>query len=134
MYTKETTVLYVEDHLETQKVIEKILKKKCKEVYVANNGLEGLNLYQEKEPNIIISDIMMPKLNGIDMSQQIRELNPYQIIGLFTAYSEPQLKEKADLLDIDAYLMKPFDEKQFFTTLDYLCMAFHTDLVTKKRT
>jgi len=128
MYLKETTILYVEDDLATQRLIKRILSRHCKEVFVASDGVEGLELYRKTNPNIVLSDIVMPNMNGIDMSEQIKKLNPKQIISLFTAYSEPEFKEKAIELNIDAYIMKPLDEKQFFNSLNYLAMAFHTDL------
>ena len=128
MYLSDTTVLYIEDDLSTQRLIKRILGKHCKEVFVANDGMEGLELYKNIHPNIVLSDIVMPNMNGIEMSQKIRELNPKQIISLFTAYNEPEFKEKASELKIDAYIMKPFDERQFFSSLNYLAMAFHTDL------
>jgi len=132
MYLNNTTIMYVEDDLATQKLIKKILTKHCKEVFVANDGVEGLALYKKIHPNIVISDIVMPNMNGIEMSEKIREVNPKQIISLFTAYNEPEFKKKASELQIDAYIMKPFDEKQFFTSLHYLAMAFHTDIEIKK--
>ena len=131
MYLNDTTVLYIEDDLSTQKLIKKILNKHCKEVFVANDGVEGLALYKELQPNIVLSDIVMPNMNGIEMSEQIKTLNPKQIIALFTAYNEPEFKARATELNIDAYIMKPFDEKQFFTSLNYLAMAFHTNLDIK---
>ncbi len=108
------------------------MSKHCKEVFVANDGLEGLALYKEIRPNIVLSDIVMPHMNGIEMSEKIRELNAKQIISLFTAHNEPEFKSKASELQIDAYIMKPFDEKQFFSSLNYLAMAFHTNLDIKK--
>ena len=132
MYLSDTTVLYIEDNLATQRLIKRILGRYCKEVFVANDGVEGLILYKNIHPNIVLSDIVMPNMNGIEMSQKIRELNPKQIISLFTAYNEPEFKAKASELKIDAYIMKPFDEKQFFTSLNYLAMAFHTDLDVRK--
>lgn len=132
MYLNDTTVLYVEDDIATQKLTKRILSKHCKEVFVANDGVEGLALYEEIHPDIVLSDIVMPNMNGIELSQKIKRLNPKQIISLFTAYNEPEFKAKALELKIDAYIMKPFDEKQFFTSLNYLAMAFHTDLDIKK--
>ncbi len=132
MYLNDTTVMYVEDDLATQKLIKRILNRHCKEVFVANDGIEGLALYKKIHPNIVISDIVMPNMNGMEMSEKIRELNPKQIISLFTAYNEPGFKEKASELNINAYIMKPLDEKQFFTSLNYLAMAFHTDIEIKK--
>jgi len=132
MYLNDTTVLYIEDDLPTQKLIKRILGRHCKEVFVANDGVEGLSMYKKIHPNIVLSDIVMPNMNGIELSQRIRELDPKQIISLFTAYNEPEFKAKASELNIDAYIMKPFDEKQFFSSLNYLAMAFHTDLDIKK--
>jgi CheY-like chemotaxis protein len=132
MFLNDTTIMYVEDNLATQKLIKKILHRHCKEVYVANDGVEGLALYKKLHPDIVLSDIVMPNMNGIEMSEKIKELNPKQIISLFTAYNEPEFKEKALELQIDAYIMKPLDEKQFFTSLNYLAMAFHTDIEIKK--
>ena len=132
MFLNDTTVMYVEDDLATQKLIKKILNRHCKEVFVANDGAEGLALYKKIHPNIVISDIVMPNMNGMEMSEKIRELNPKQIISLFTAYNEPEFKKKASELNIDAYIMKPLDEKQFFSSLNYLAMAFHTDIEIKK--
>ena len=132
MYLNDSTVLYIEDDISTQKLIRKILTKHCKEVFVANDGVEGLALYKELVPNIVLSDILIPNMNGIELSEQIKKLNPKQIIALFTAYNEPEFKARASELNIDAYIMKPFDEKQFFTSLNYLAMAFHTDLDIKK--
>ena len=114
------------------RLIQKILNRHCKEVFVANDGKEGLNLYKEIHPNIVLSDIVMPHMNGIEMSEKIKELNPKQIISLFTAYNEPEFKAKALELNIDAYILKPFDEKQFFNSLNYLAMAFHTDMDIKR--
>ena len=132
MYLKDTTVLYVEDNLATQQLIKKILSKFCKEVSVASDGLKGLALYKKLNPNIILSDIVMPNMNGIEMSKRIKEINPKQLIALFTAHNQLEFKTKASRLEIDAYIMKPFDEKQFFTSLNYLAMAFHTDLDIKR--
>jgi CheY-like chemotaxis protein len=132
MYLNDTTVMYVEDDIATQRLIEKILSKHCKEVFVASDGVEGLSIYKKLHPDIVLSDIVMPNMNGIEMSKKIKELNPKQIISLFTAYNEPEFKEKALELNIDAYIMKPFDEKQFFSSLNYLAMAFHTDIEIKK--
>lgn len=132
MFLNDTTVMYVEDDLATQKLIKKILNRHCKEVFVANDGAEGLALYKKIHPNIVISDIVMPNMNGMEMSEKIKELNPKQIISLFTAYNEPEFKKKASELQIDAYIMKPLDEKQFFSSLNYLAMAFHTDIEIKK--
>ena len=118
MFIKKTSLLYVEDEIETQELIKEILSNSCKEVFIASDGVEGLALYKEKQPNILLSDIVMPNMSGIEMSKQIKELNPKQLIALFTAYNEPEFKAQASECKIDAYIMKPFDDKQFFSVLN----------------
>ncbi|CAA6810296.1 MAG: Two-component response regulator vanRB [uncultured Sulfurovum sp.] len=133
MYLEEISILYVEDEQETQELIEEILSHVCKEVFVASDGVEGLKMYEQKQPDIVLSDIVMPHMDGIAMCTKIKAMNPNQLIALFTAYNEPAFKEQASQLKIDSYIMKPFDDKQFFNALNYLAMAFHTDLNVGKK-
>jgi len=122
MLLKNLTILYVEDDIETQKLIKKILNSSTKEVYVANDGEEGLKIYKEKNPDIVLTDICMPKMNGLEMSREIKKINPNQPIGIFTAFDEPEYIKEASQLDIGTYILKPFDREQFFNSLEYLGM------------
>ena len=120
------TILYVEDDIDTQELMSNILKMTFKEVFIASNGEEGLKLYKEKRPDIVLSDISMPIMDGLEMSELIKKINPDQLIALFTAFSDPEYQKKAAELEIDTYIMKPLDEKQFFNSLNYLGMILHT--------
>ena len=120
------TILYVEDDIDTQELMSNILKMTFKEVFVASNGKEGLELYKEKKPDIVLSDISMPVMDGLKMSELIKKINPQQLIALFTAFSDPEYQRKAAQLEIDTYIMKPLDEKQFFNSLNYLGMILYT--------
>jgi len=119
---KNFTILYVEDDKTTQELIQEILSCSCKEVFVANDGQEGLALYKEKSPDIVLSDIAMPNMNGLEMSSAIKKLNPNQAIALFTAFSEPTYLKQATELDISTYILKPLDEEQFFNSLNFMAM------------
>jgi len=120
------TILYVEDDIDTQELMSNILKMTFGEVFIASNGEEGLKLYKEKRPDIVLSDISMPIMDGLKMSELIKKINPDQLIALFTAFSDPEYQKKAAELEIDTYIMKPLDEKQFFNSLNYLGMILHT--------
>jgi len=126
MKLDEFTILYVEDDIDTQELMSNILKMTFKEVFIAGNGKEGLKLYKEKRPDIVLSDISMPIMDGLEMSELIKKINPDQLIALFTAFSDPEYQKKAAELEIDTYIMKPLDEKQFFNSLNYLGMILHT--------
>jgi len=122
MLLENFTILYVEDDPDTQRLIKKILESSAKEVYVASDGEEGLLLYKEKNPDIVLTDICMPKMDGLEMSKEIRTISATQPIAIFTAFDEPDYLKKASQLDIGTYLLKPFDRKQFFNALAYLAM------------
>jgi len=119
---KNFTILYVEDDKTTQELIKEILSCSCKEVFVANDGEEGLELYKEKRPDIVLSDIAMPNMDGLEMSEAIKKIDPEQAIALFTAFSESAFLKKAVELDIETYILKPLDEKQFFNSLNYIAV------------
>ncbi len=123
MLLENLRILYVEDDPDTQRLIKKILSSSAKEVIVASDGEEGLRFYQEHQPDIVLTDICMPKMDGLEMCKAIKEINPDQPIGIFTAFNEPEYLKKAADLDIGTYILKPFDRKQFFNSLEYLKMV-----------
>ena len=122
MSLEDLTVLYVEDDIETQMLIKKMLELSTKEVFVASDGEEGLAVYKEKQPDIVLTDICMPKMDGLEMSKEIKEIEPEQPIGIFTAFNDASYLKRASELNIGIYILKPFNRKQFFNSLNYLSM------------
>jgi PleD family two-component response regulator len=112
------SILYIEDDSLTQKIIVNVLGKRFSEIFVASDGVEGIKLYHEKNPDIVLSDISMPNLNGIEMTQEIKKHNPKQKVALFTGYSDIRYLNKAINIGVDKYILKPLDTQQMFTALD----------------
>ena len=112
------TILYVEDNTLTQNIVKSVLKRYFKEIFVANDGIEGIKLYQEKTPDIVLTDISMPNMNGLEMSREIKRYNPNQRIALFTGYNEIEYLKKAINMGIDKYILKPLESKQMFEALE----------------
>ena len=82
----------------------------CEVVGEAENGLDALELVHEKNPELMICDIRMPKMNGLEMLKKLREeKNPVQVIFL-TAYSEFSYAREALKLYSFDYLLKPFED------------------------
>ncbi len=111
------TILYVEDNLLTQRIVKSVLNGYFKEIFVASDGIEGIELYQEKMPDIVLADISMPNLNGLDMCKEIKRYNPNQRIALFTGYNDIEYLKKAINMGIDKYILKPLESKQMFREL-----------------
>jgi len=104
---KDVSVLYVEDDDETREELELVLQNWFKHFYVAENGEEGLRLYKEHRPDIVISDIQMPKMNGLSMSADIKQINPNQEVVILSAYNDVEFLFRALELGIKHYITKP---------------------------
>jgi diguanylate cyclase (GGDEF)-like protein len=110
-YNNIAKILYVEDEDGVRKGFLKTLRRYAKEVYEASNGEEGLELYKLHNPDIVVTDIKMPKMNGIDMSKEIKKINSKQSIIVTTAHSESNYLFEAIKLQLDGYILKPVDKK-----------------------
>jgi len=106
------TILYVEDDKGARDQLSTFLQRFASELFVATNGKEGLNLYHEHHPDIIITDIKMPAMNGIEMLSSIKESNEKQHAIFTTAYSDVEYLIEAINLQVDGYILKPIDISQ----------------------
>lgn len=112
-YSKELHVLYVEDNKEVCESTADILKEYFLTLDAAEDGLEALEKYKEYYAknrchyDLIISDIVMPRLNGIELSDVVLEINEEQMILIFSAYSEPEYLFELINLGISNFLNKP---------------------------
>ena len=88
------------------------------DLHVAENGQQGLELYREKRPDIILSDIMMPVMNGLEMTREIRKLDRDSQVIMLTAYSDTDYLLECISLGINQYVQKPVDFDQPRTRKD----------------
>lgn len=107
--TKIATILYVEDESNIRVELAEFLEIFCDELLVANNGAQGLELYKHHLPWLVISDVRMPVMDGIEMASSILAINPQAHIIFTTAFSDTDYMQKAISLHADAYLIKPID-------------------------
>ncbi len=82
----------------------------CEVVGEASNGLEGLEKAEELRPDLVVSDIRMPKMDGIQMAEKILEKYPGTKVIFLTAYSEFEYARQAIRLGVSDYLLKPFQD------------------------
>lgn len=108
--TKELVVLYVEDEQDVRYHMMGILQLLFKEIYSAKDGYEGLELFNKYPVDFIITDIQMPNMNGLDMVQHVRSINPNIPIVITTAFSDQDYFIRSIDLKIDKYLLKPIEE------------------------
>lgn len=102
-----TLILVVDDEPLYQRLLQINLETESYEVLTASNGEEALELFTSKKPDMIIMDIMMPKLDGLAACERIRQFSSVPIIML-TAKGEEQDRVKGLNVGADDYVVKPF--------------------------
>jgi len=107
MLSSNFTLLYVEDNVEAQEQMKMILEDDFKEFYQAFDGAEGLEIYKEKRPDIIISDINMPILDGLSMAKEIKAMDKYQVILIVSAFDDKSMLLESINIGIDYFIPKP---------------------------
>ncbi|MDR1451097.1 MAG: EAL domain-containing protein [Helicobacteraceae bacterium] len=114
----ELKILFVEDDHGVLDAIAKILGRYVGELYVATNGKEGLHIYSLYKPDIVVTDIKMPVMDGLKMAREIRKLNPDAPIVIVSAFNEAEYVTDAIELGVFHYLFKPLELEQLLNVLD----------------
>ena len=104
---KNTSILYVEDDEITRENISSFLERKCHIFFNAKNGQDGYEKFLKYSPQIVITDIDMPKFDGITMAKKIREHSKSTQIIITTAYTDQDYLLKAINLHLVKYITKP---------------------------
>jgi len=106
---KNFTLLFVEDDKETQEQMKIIMEDEVKDFYQAYNGEEGLALYRETKPDVVLTDINMPIMSGLDMAEKIKQIDKNQSILIMSAFDEKDILLSAINMGIDGFIVKPVD-------------------------
>jgi len=106
-YLKRLTVLFVEDEPEISEQITIFLKRLTGVTLVAANGKEGLEAWRDNHPDIIVTDIRMPVMDGLAMISEIRESDRKTPILVLSAFEEINYLKRAIDAGVDKYLIKP---------------------------
>lgn len=129
---KNSAILYIEDDAITREQLSQYLQPQCKVLYTAADGEEGLECYKKFEPEIVITDIEMPKLNGLMMINEIRKISLSTQIIIITAYRKPQYLLEAVNLQLVQYLIKPISLEKMTAVLTFAANFMEGKLETKK--
>jgi len=118
-YLKTLTLLFVEDEELTREMFSEFLARLVGVLFTAKNGAEGLDACREHCPDIIITDIQMPVMDGLTMLREIRTLDKCKSIPVFvmTAYEEVDYLNRTFPLGVFEYVSKPLETGKFTESL-----------------
>ena len=114
--TKSMTLLIVDDQDDILQFIKNEYSTLFKTIYTAHDGKEALDLIRQRMPNVVVSDIMMPRMNGFELCKTIKtdlELSSIPVI-LLTSRSDPKNQDMGYKMGADSFLPKPFDSKLLY--------------------
>ena len=117
-FNKNIKLLYIEDDPITRENGIEYLENYFENIYEAADGLEAFRLYNKHKPDIIITDIEMPKQNGLEFVRKIRETDDTTQVIVTTAFSDKEYLFKAIELKLVKYLIKPINQKELDEALE----------------
>lgn len=113
-------VLYVEDEEITREELSKIIKRRTGKLFTAHNGLEGLESFKKNSPDIIVTDLIMPNMDGLEMVKEIRKIDKDCKIIIVSALSDSETILNAVDIGIVKYIIKPVDTEELINTIEQL--------------
>jgi PAS domain S-box-containing protein len=114
---QDLDLLYVEDDITLSTTTRETLEQFFNSILVCQDGQEGLEAYKKSNFDIILTDIMMPKLDGKEMSRQIKEINPKQAIIVMSAHEESDYLMELIEIGIHKFVNKPASIEQLFQAI-----------------
>ena len=110
-------ILIVDDNKINQLVTRRILEKRDFECLVAHSGEEALEILRTESVNLVLMDVNMPGMNGMETTAKIREFDPFVPVIALTAVEVGEMKEEILKAGMNDIITKPYDIPQFFNTI-----------------
>ncbi|WP_292654681.1 response regulator transcription factor [Nitratifractor sp.] len=123
---KRLKVLYVEDEKSLAEMMEHAISRYFSAFRLAADGEEGLEIFQSFRPDLVITDITMPRMDGLEMGQHIHELSPETPLIILSAYSDKEKLLNAIDVGVSKYFIKPFDPEELLEYLGTLATRIAT--------
>ncbi len=131
-YAKRLTILYVEDDPVTREQLARFLSRRVGSVITANTGIAGLEAYRIRHPHIVITDILMPEMDGLSMAEEIHKIDRIVPIIVTTAFEQKEYLLRAINIGVDKYVTKPVDSKRLLSALFSVISQLHADTMLQE--
>lgn len=113
-------ILIVEDDKNARKLMSAILKKEGYNIFTSKDGIEALEIFEKDHIDLVIVDVMMPNMDGYELTRNLREYNFQLPILMISAKQMQEDKKKGFLVGIDDYMTKPVDEEEMLLRIKAL--------------
>lgn len=123
----DLTLLYVEDDKALREQFTRILQSKFKHVIEAEDGLEALEKYELHNPDMMLVDINIPKIDGLEVIELVRKHDKDTPIIVLSAYSDQTKLLKAIKLGLSDYLIKPVPQKKLLSLLEEMALKYENN-------
>ena len=130
--SKQLHLLYIEDNETTRETTKELLDEFFNEISVAINGEDGLEKFKNNSIDLIITDINMPKLSGLAMSEKIREIDQDVPILVVSAHNETNFFIESIKVGVDGFILKPIDLGQFLSSLQKIIQKISTKMKSER--
>lgn len=120
-FTQDLQALYVEDDDKLREETRALFEPLFRHVETARDGIEGLEKYNNDLYDLIITDINMPRMNGIEMVKHIRNINPEQKIVAISAHNEPDILISLIKAGVNSFILKPIIQQEVIDALYPVC-------------
>lgn len=105
----EKKILIVDDQMGVRRLLHEVFKNEGYKTYMAENGRKAVEYANEKRPDMVLLDMKLPGMNGLEIFEKLKEIIPDAIFIMMTAYGEMESIQKAMNMGAVCYFLKPFD-------------------------
>ncbi len=126
---KQLKVLLVEDEVKLAKLLKNTIGDNFYSFTIANNGKEGMDKFLSLRPDIVITDIMMPEVTGLEMAQEIKKIDKTIPIIILSAFSDTTKLLNAIDIGVIKYFIKPFDIDELLEYIESISEDFDTKVI-----
>ena len=124
---KSKTLLYIKDDEEVLSNISQLLSNFFSKIYVASDGLEGYEIFSKNSIDILLVDIELPSLSGIEVIKRVRETHSTLPIVVISAYTKTDYLLESVELKLDKYIVKPLTTDKLYDMLKVLTKEYHDE-------
>ncbi len=131
--SKLKTILIVEDDNVARRAIGRLLQLEGWNTLEASNGVQGLRIFRNQLPEIVLTDVVMPGLDGFYLTAVIKSISPQSPVIIMTGLGDAELDGKTQDLGVNVLLRKPFDPEELLVALSDLVGSSNGEKKQRKR-